>query len=120
MSERATPREGGISARVLVRVADFVAARGHDVDALCRSVGLSRRVLQEPEARVPYDVAERLGERAAELTGQANFGLHLAQDVRDPHRLDAGALLLMASPSIRAALERMARYQRYWGDGDRC
>jgi AraC-like DNA-binding protein len=25
----------------------------------------------------------------------------------------------MASPTVRAALERMTRYQRYWGDGER-
>jgi Na+/H+ antiporter NhaD/arsenite permease-like protein len=105
---------------VLVRVVDFVAARGHDEEELCRSVGLSAAALRDPEVRVPYAVAERLGERAARLTGDANLGLHLAQDVRDTSRFDAAMLLLMASPSIRAALERMVRHQRHWGDGERC
>jgi AraC-like DNA-binding protein len=111
---------GNISARVLLRVVDFAAARGHDPEALCRAVGLSLGALREQDARVPYGVAEILGEHASALTGDPNIGLHLAQDVRDPHMYDAGVLMMMASPSIRAGLERMAQYQRYWGDGQRC
>ena len=120
MATRVTHREGALSGRVLVRVADFVAARGFDAEALCRSAGLTLETLRDPQSRVPYAVAERLGERAAEWTDDANFGLHLAQDVRNTQAYDAGALMLMASPSIRAALENLARYQRYWGDGQRC
>jgi AraC-like DNA-binding protein len=82
-------------------------------------VGLSPALLAEPDARVSYEAAARLGERALEVTGDEDFGLHLAQDVRDPGSLDVGVLLLMASPSLRVALERMARHQRYWGDGER-
>jgi AraC-like DNA-binding protein len=110
---------GCIAARVLVRIADYVAARGHDVEALCRSVGLSASALNDPDLRVPYPVAERLGTRAADLTGDANIGLHLAHAVRDTGRYDAGVLLLMASASVRIALQRMVRHQRHWGDGER-
>lgn len=86
---------------------------------MCRSVGLAPDSLTEPDARVHYKVAARLGERALEITGDDNFGLHLAADVRDTKNFDAGMLLLMASATIRVALERMAAHQRYWGDGDR-
>jgi AraC-like DNA-binding protein len=110
---------GTLSARVVVRVADFVAARGHDPERFCRSVGVSLEALRDPAARVPYTLAESLGERAAELVGDANLGLHLAATVQDTRGFDAGLLMLMASPSVRAALERMTRYQRYWGDGER-
>jgi AraC-like DNA-binding protein len=120
MSPRATHPGGSISGRVLLRIADFVTTHGYDAEALYRSLGLSLSALSEPDARVPYPVAESLGERAAELTKDANIGLHLAQYVRDTRAYDAGVLMLMASPSIRVALERMARYQRYWGDGERC
>jgi AraC-like DNA-binding protein len=120
MSVPASPAPGTISARVVVRLADFVAARGHDPEAFCRSVGTSVAVLRDPDARIPYALAERLGMRAAEITRDPNIGLHLAQDVRDPGRYDAGVLLLMSSPSLGASLERMQRHQRYWGDGERC
>lgn len=104
---------------MVLRVVEFCRARGHDAEALCRDVGLTPAALAEPEARVGYDVAAAVGERALALTGEENFGLHLAADVRDARQFDAGLLLLMASPTVRVALERMVRHQRLWGDGDR-
>ena len=119
MGELGSPRSGAISARVVVRLADFVAARGHDADQLCRDVGLTLSALREAEARVPYAIVERLGMRALELTRDVNLGLHLAHDVRDSQGFDAGVLLLMSSPSLGVSLERMTRYQNYWADGER-
>jgi AraC-like DNA-binding protein len=104
---------------MVLRVVEFCRVRGHDADALCRQAGLTATALAEPDARVGYDVAAALGERALALTGDENFGLHLAQDVRDTRQFDAGLLLLMASPTVGVALERMVRHQRLWGDGDR-
>jgi AraC-like DNA-binding protein len=119
MTARAPHPVGTISARVVVRLAHFVERRGHDPEALCRSVGLSLVTLLEPDARVPYALAEKLGMSAAELSRDPNIGLHLAEDVSDTRFYDAGVLLMMASPSLGASLERMQRYQRYWGDGER-
>jgi AraC-like DNA-binding protein len=116
---RAVSAAGTISARVVVRIVDFVAARGHDAEALCRASGASLQTLRAVDARVPYGVAEALGRRATEITRDPNIGLHLAQDVRDTRVYDAGLLMLMASPSLRAGLEWVERHQRYWGDGER-
>jgi hypothetical protein len=80
---RATPLRGSISARMPLRVLAFVAARGHDPEALCRRVGLHSTALQEEGARVPYVIAEELGDLAAEVTRDPNIGLHLAADVRE-------------------------------------
>lgn len=110
---------GTISARVVVRLVDFVVSRGHDAEVFCRSAGVGLTALRDPDARVPYAVAESLGMRAAALTADPNIGLHLAQDVGDTRIYDAGVLLMMASPSLGESLERMERYQRYWGDGER-
>jgi AraC-like DNA-binding protein len=104
---------------MVARIVDLCRARGHDGDALCLSVGVDPALLQDPAARVLYRTAARLGERALEVLGDDNLGLHLAHDVRDTPRFDAGMLLLMASPCVRVALQRMTRHQRYWGDGDR-
>src|SRR6185312_624290 len=108
-----------LSARMLARVVEFCRRRGHDADALCRSAGLSWAALSEPDARVPYAAAQRLGELALEVVRDDHFGLHLAEDVGDAQHFDAGLLLLMASPTVRVALERMVEVQRYWGDGSR-
>ena len=119
MGSGAVAQGGVIAGRIVVRVAEFAAARGHDPEPMCRSVGLSMAALRAPDAWVSYAVAERLGMLAAELVGDPNFGLHLAQDVRDPGHFDAGLLLMMASPSLGASLERVQHYQRYWAEGER-
>jgi AraC-like DNA-binding protein len=119
MGAPAQQQAGLISSRVVVRVVDFAAARGHDPDQLCRSVGLSLHTLRDPNARIPFALAERLGMRAAELCDDPNIGLHLAHDVRDTRVFDAGMLLMMASPTLGTSFERMALYQRFWADGER-
>lgn len=101
------------------RVVDRCIARGHDGEALCRSVGISLAALDEPDARLSYDLAARLGERAIAVSGDDAFGLRLARDVEGPAHVDSGLLLMMASPTVRVAFERMVAIQRYWGDGDR-
>lgn len=119
MRTRTAERQDAIAGKVVVRVVDFVAARGHDGEALCRSVGLSLSSLRAEGTRVPYAVVRELGERAAEMARDPNLGLHLAQDVRDTNGYDAGLLMLMSSRSMRVGLERLAQFQRYWGDGER-
>jgi AraC-like DNA-binding protein len=113
------PLEGTLSARMVVRVLAFCRARGHDVGAICARAGVTESALTVPDARVPYAMAARVGEIALAVTGDDDFGLHLATDVRDTANFDAATLLLMASPTVRVALERMVAHQRYWGDGDR-
>jgi len=108
-----------LSASMLLRIVDHCRSRGVDDGHLLRDAGLTRAALAEPEARVGYHVVEQVGLRALALTGDADFGLHLAQDAARQRHVDAGLLLLMASPTIRTALEEMVRYQRFWGDGDR-
>jgi len=108
-----------LSARMLLRVIDHCASRGIDASGLLRETGLSRAALAEPAVRIAYDVVERVGGRALALTGDPDFGLHLAQDAARQSHVDAGLLSLMASPTVSSALERMVRYQRFWGDGDR-
>lgn len=119
MTERVKHRAGAIAGRLVVRIVDFAAARGHDAEALCREHGLVLEQLREPTSRVPYAVVETLGMRVLELTADDYLGLHLAQDVRDAPTFDAGVLLMMSSRTLRDALQRMERYQNYWGDGAR-
>jgi AraC-like DNA-binding protein len=104
---------------MIVRGLELSRRQGHDTTELCREFGLHPALLADPEARIPYAVAGQLTERVVALTGDLNFGLHLAKDVESTGTFDAAALLLMASPTVRAALQRMIEHQRYWGDGQR-
>jgi AraC-like DNA-binding protein len=108
-----------LSAHVLLRVVQFCARRGHDPERLCNEAGLSHALLLQKEARVPYVAVERLCQHAMAVVGDEHFGLHLAEDVGDAQHYDIGVLVLMASETLGAALERFARNTRYWGDGQR-
>jgi len=119
MAERVKHRAGAIAGHILVRVVDFAAARGHDAEQLCREHGLVLAQLRDASTRVPYALAEQLAMRVLALTADPNLGLHLAHDVRDAPTLDAGVLLMMSSPTLRDALQRMERYQSFWADGAR-
>ncbi len=110
---------GTISARVVLRIVDFAAARGCDAEGLCRQAGVSLSALRHSDARLSYAVAEKLGQCATLITGDPNIGLHLAADVGNTGLYDAGLLMMMASPSLRAGFEWAERFQRYWGDGER-
>jgi AraC-like DNA-binding protein len=108
-----------VAAGTLLRVVEFCRRRGHDPEALCRDVGLSYRLLVERQDRFPLPLVYALCMRALEVSGDENFGLHLAEDVEDARNYDIGVLVMMASATLGEALDRFERNKRYWGDGDR-
>ncbi|MBK8213562.1 MAG: AraC family transcriptional regulator [Myxococcales bacterium] len=110
---------GAISTLQLARALRFCERRGADVGSAIRELGLTADVFADPRARLPYEVAERLQNHLLALIDEPNFGLKLARDVQDPGIMDPGLLLLMASPTVLVALERMVRIQAYWTDGPR-
>ncbi|EER62042.1 transcriptional regulator, AraC family [Acidovorax delafieldii 2AN] len=67
--------------------------------------------LNDPEARIPLAVEERLWERASELTGDPLFGLHAAAAVR-PGAFDVLDYAVRTAPDLRTALQRLSRYNR--------
>lgn len=115
-----TREVGGLSGAVVLRIGRFVAARGHDADALYAAFDLSTSTLSARDARVPYAVVEALGERAGEITGVRDIGLELGRAIAHPETLaDTGMLVLMASATVESALARAVRIQEIWGDGAR-
>jgi AraC-like DNA-binding protein len=97
---------------------DGLAIPGVSSERLCREFGLSRAVLDDLEARIPYATLDTLLERAVELSGDDNLGLHMASlPVVDPD--DVGSAVIATSPTLAESFERGVRYQRVWGDGER-
>ena len=84
---------------------------GHDVDALLSDVGLSRRDLDDPDARVSCEIAGSLIARAQQKRFTPNLGLAMA--VATP--LGAYPLLdylVLTSDTVGDALTQLARYLR--------
>ena len=86
-------------------------ALGHDPAPIVEAIGLDEATLGDPDARVPMSVGLGFFARAVEQTGDANIGLHLAEQV-DPALFDVHFYAMLSSATLGAAYERLCRYQR--------
>jgi len=100
---------GTLSVVVVRALLDALESAGADPRALLDELGDQARHLEQPEARLPADLAFRIFERAPELTGDELFCLHAARAI------PLGALEVMdfatrSSATMGDALERTVRY----------
>ncbi|WP_338865080.1 AraC family transcriptional regulator [Myxococcus stipitatus] len=108
-----------LSARMARQALRIASHLGLPVEALLeRAVGLRLLDLDDPELRIPYAVLDDLLEQMAQLSGDANLGLHLSRvevvDLDDP-----ATFVVLTSATLRDSMARGCRYQRVWGDGER-
>ncbi|PTL83460.1 AraC family transcriptional regulator ligand-binding domain-containing protein [Vitiosangium sp. GDMCC 1.1324] len=107
-----------LSSRLVRQALNIAAEHGVPVEELCREVGLHLADLDDPELRIPYTVLDTFLERAVEITGDDNLGLHMARMSEvDPD--DAAGLIILTSATLKESMVRGCRYQRVWGDGER-
>lgn len=100
-----------VSARIGALIVQVAASRGVDAAALMAEAGFVAGWLDDVEASMPLAVEERLWQRAAEHTSDPLFGLHAAQAIR-PGAFDVLDYAVRTAPTLRAALLRLARYNR--------
>lgn len=96
--------------------AELVRALGHDPATLLRAAGLSARLLDNPETRIPIHGVRELLEMAARTTGQEDFALRLAAR-RSLANLGPIGLVLMDEPTPRQALDTLCRYLKLLSSG---
>ncbi|HET7834779.1 MAG TPA: AraC family transcriptional regulator [Variovorax sp.] len=90
---------------------DLVRALGGDPQALLRKVGLSSRLLQDPEALIPNNAVREALELAARATGAEDFALRLAAR-RPLSNLGPVSLVLREAATPREALDALCRYRK--------
>lgn len=105
-----------IQAKSVEKIINFAAQQGVKPAALYDAVNLNDNVLQDPDNRIPFAQLVLLYEKAAELTGDQNFGLHLAEVV-DPKVFDVVGYSALNSATLGEAFTRVARYHSVWTDG---
>jgi AraC-like DNA-binding protein len=89
--------------------------RGIDHRALIASVDLTPADFEEPDARLPHSVAERLIAAALDATGDPAFGL-TASTHADISDIGLLGQLLMTAPTFGDALVRTTRFARLLHD----
>jgi AraC-like DNA-binding protein len=97
-----------VSANVGALIAGVAAAAGVDLQ---RATGFDPAVAKDPDARISLELETTLWDEAARLTGDESFGLHAAQMLR-PGAFDVLDYAVRTAPTLRASLQRLARYNR--------
>lgn len=88
---------------------ELVESLGLDAYAFLRGVGLSARLLEDPERLIPSHAVRELLEVTAAATGVEDFALRLAAR-RTFSNLGPISLVLKEEPTPRQALETLCRY----------
>ncbi|MFL6212159.1 MAG: AraC family transcriptional regulator [Pyrinomonadaceae bacterium] len=110
------PRPPTIQVRSVVKILDAAAHAGVAPQALCRAVGLDPDLIADPDNRIPFAQLVALYEHAAQLTGDDAFGLHVGERT-SPTLFDVLGYVVINSPTLGAALDRLVRYHAIWTDG---
>jgi AraC-like DNA-binding protein len=86
-------------------------AMGADPAVLAKRAGFDAACANDPDARIPIGVETLLWDEGARLTGDSAFGIHAAEGLR-PGVFDVMDYAVRTAPTLRASLERLARYNR--------
>lgn len=105
-----------IQAKAVEKIIREAAARGVTARSLYEAVNLSPAVLDDPDYRIPFAQLVSLYEKAAALTGDDAFGLHVGENV-DPKAFDVLGYSVINSPTLGEALDRVVRYNFIWTNG---
>lgn len=100
-----------VSARIGALIVHAAAAMGVDPRELQRLTGFDAASAEDPDARIPLAQEESLWDEAARLSGDEDFGLHAAERLK-PGAFDVLDYAVRTAPTLRQALERLARYNR--------
>ena len=105
-----------VQARAVEKIIMASVARGLTAESLYQPVNFDASVLEDPDSRMPFSQLVALYEKAAELTGDANFGLHIGESV-DLSAFHVVGYCALNSSTLGAAFARVARYHSIWTDG---
>ena len=98
-----------VRSATLTNYAEVARKAGLDPARMLREFGLPQGCLQDPELKVPIDAVRGLLEASAERSGVEAFGLLMAE-TRRLSNLGPLGLLIREQPTLRLAVEALARY----------
>lgn len=107
-----SPSVSGTWIAAMLRALD---ARGVDGAELARTAGMNPAALTDPDARVSRESLTRLWGLAVAATGDPCFGLTIPRYLT-PTSFHALGYAVLASATLKEALERIIRYRRLIGD----
>lgn len=100
---------GDVTITMVYPILKTIVHKGYDPEPFRESVSLDNQLLQNPEARIPGEVLERLMKAAAVFTGDEHFGLHQG-GVTEFADLGVLGYVMMHSRTVGEALSAYRRY----------
>ena len=110
------PREHTILVRSVNKIIDAASVHGVEPEEIYRAINLERALLDDPDNRIPFHKLVAAYEHAAQLTGDDAFGLHVGEN-SDPRLFDVLGYMVVNSPTLGEALNRLVRYHSIWSEG---
>ncbi|MEJ2364582.1 MAG: AraC family transcriptional regulator [Deltaproteobacteria bacterium] len=103
------------NASPLMGVWNILESYGIDPEPLFREMGLNPELMKRPEGRYRLDGIDSLWRKASEIIDDPCFGLKAAE-FWHPSNFGALGYAMLASNTLRTALERVDRYHRFLSD----
>lgn len=116
LSHRSTPHAPNVCVNAVRGCVLLAANAGLELSETAALIEVDLATLGDPDARVPADLTYRAWDRVAERLGDAHFGLHAAEAMRDA-MFDAYDFAVTSAATMRDGLERMMRHLRLQHDG---
>ena len=103
------------NASLLMGAWNILKSYGIDPELLFRKTGLNPELMRRPEGRYRLDSIDNLWRKASEIIDDPCFGLKAAE-YWHPSNFGALGYAMLASNTLRTALERVDRYHRFLSD----
>jgi hypothetical protein len=103
--------EPQITVRAVQPVIAGLEVLAYDVDAVLAAAPISYEQLEDTDGRIPHRTMMALWQAAAELSGDPDVGIHVAE-AAPVASFAVHADALLSSPTLREAYRRGCRYQR--------
>jgi hypothetical protein len=100
-----------MSARIGALIIQSAAASGADPVAIEAETGFAAATALDPDARMPLTTETALWAAGERLSGDRELGLHTAERLQ-PGVFDVLDYVVRTAPTLRIAVQRLARYNR--------
>lgn len=101
---------GSVSGNYLRGIREYLIQRHLDVPTFLADFGLSSDTLEDAGQRISLEVYQRMLERAGDLTGDVDVGLHTGECIK-PGQYGVLGLSVMSCKNAQEAFERHMRYE---------
>ena len=104
-----------VSTRSVRPVIERLRSLGIDTEPVLLAAGAEAATLDDPDGRLPHELAIAVWREAAERSGDDTFGIHAAEQIR-PGAFDVLDYATRSSVTLGEAFERLVRYHRVLHD----